>query len=457
MNGRTAILTSLVLTLACGDDDDATTATDASVDAAPAVDAGPYWEPLDRPPLPAGNAPDASDEERYQGMLRFLWDPWDTEALDQWPPAEFMLQLLEDEPEVFGEQFSEFGFIPDPNDDLPIGLKRGLMDDTRIHETCAMCHVARLPSGELWLGLPATELDIGAFRVAINERWVAAGNDPLMTDLQIAKAQQLGPGRQNAESSSYEQVVPADFPPYFGLGDRDAMNYLGTGADARTEGYFAIFAFGAGDPNDAEALVPFPPTSRTGPMVAFLESIAPPPPTPQEPGTVAMGEAIFERERCNECHHVDEPGEIGIVTYDYEGVERFPGDDPEFPNGSIATSRWHRVLIDGDESGGGAVGDEGRANLIQFIIRNRLAVRMSDGYRALDLRGVWATAPYLHNGSVPTLEALFLPPAERPASFERSGFTIDTSVAGNGNGGHDFGTGLSEDERSALIAYLRTL
>jgi len=188
-----------------------------------------------------------------------------------------------------------------------------------------------------------------------------------------------------------------------------------------------------------------------------MGSIDPTPPTPQEPGPVAMGETIFERERCNECHPVDDPEAIGIVSHDADGMERFPGDDADFDNGSIATSRWHRVLIDGDEMGGGTPSDEGRADLIAFIIGRGLAVRMSDGYRALDLRGVWATAPYLHNGSVPTLEALLSPPDELPATFERSGFTIDTSVAGNGNGGHDFGTDLTPDERLALIAYLRTL
>jgi hypothetical protein len=63
----------------------------------------------------------------------------------------------------------------------------------------------------------------------------------------------------------------------------------------------------------------------------------------------------------------------------------------------------------------------------------------------------------LHNGSVPTLEDLLRPPAERPTTFEREGFLVDTSRLHEGNEGHDFGTDLSEEDRDALVAYLRTL
>jgi hypothetical protein len=45
------------------------------------------------------------------------------------------------------------------------------------------------------------------------------------------------------------------------------------------------------------------------------------------------------------------------------------------------------------------------------------AVKDLLGYKARPLDGIWATAPYLHNGSVPTLYHLLLPPAERPKSF----------------------------------------
>lgn len=95
-------------------------------------------------------------------------------------------------------------------------------------------------------------------------------------------------------------------------------------------------------------------------------------------------------------------------------------------------------------------------------------------YKARPLNGIWATAPFLHNGSVPTLYDLLLPPAARPKRFtlgrrefdpKKVGyvsdgevpFVVDTSVTGNGNGGHEYGVTLAEDDRWALVEYLKTL
>jgi hypothetical protein len=104
----------------------------------------------------------------------------------------------------------------------------------------------------------------------------------------------------------------------------------------------------------------------------------------------------------------------------------------------------------------------------------------TDGYANLPLDALWLRAPYLHNGSVPTLADLLLPPEERPKTFLRgldlvdqekggfqappcdpaqardSGFCFDTSQRGNGNGGHVYGTDLPPDQRAALLAYLLT-
>ena len=126
------------------------------------------------------------------------------------------------------------------------------------------------------------------------------------------------------------------------------------------------------------------------------------------------------------------------------------------------------------------------------------------GYRARPLNGVWATAPFLHNGSVPTLMDLLLPVKERPTLVQLGGtrfdvdkvgikqdpelrmeqgstyadnglFILDTSLPGNLNTGHEFsdawiegnhysnqprgviGPALSEQERLAIIEYLKTL
>ncbi len=112
-------------------------------------------------------------------------------------------------------------------------------------------------------------------------------------------------------------------------------------------------------------------------------------------------------------------------------------------------------------------------------------IRALPAYKARPLDGIWATPPYLHNGSVPTLYALLSPVAERPVRFSLGsrrfdaedvgyhwrdlevGFVLDTSIRGNRNTGHEFrdgptgggviGRGLSVDERRALVEYLKTL
>jgi mono/diheme cytochrome c family protein len=98
-----------------------------------------------------------------------------------------------------------------------------------------------------------------------------------------------------------------------------------------------------------------------------------------------------------------------------------------------------------------------------------------DYYKARPLSGIWASAPYLHNGSVPSLAELLKPPGERVASFyvgsreldpatvglvttqgERSSL-FDTKLPGNSNAGHTFGTTLSAQEKLDLLEYLKSL
>ena len=100
-------------------------------------------------------------------------------------------------------------------------------------------------------------------------------------------------------------------------------------------------------------------------------------------------------------------------------------------------------------------------------------------YEARVLYGIWATAPYLHNGSVPNLWELLLPPERRSASFmvgsktydaKNVGYVTDASpfksgtlvvgagaAPGNSNAGHDYSRNLSDDDRWALLEYLKQL
>jgi hypothetical protein len=105
------------------------------------------------------------------------------------------------------------------------------------------------------------------------------------------------------------------------------------------------------------------------------------------------------------------------------------------------------------------------------------------GYKFRPLTGIWATPPYLHNGSVPTLYDLLLPPSERPKSFYvgtrefdsmKVGFNSEKStensflfrvfdengkpIQGNLNSGHDYdNVSLSAADREALVEYMKGL
>lgn len=403
----------------------------------------------------ANRVPDA--DPRAAGQTLFLRGTFGTEQLGQWPPADFMRALMDDEPEVFGDQFARFGFVADPDSEFPIGFARGTADKTQVHETCALCHVGRLPDGRVWLGLPSSTLDFARFRAEVDARWVAAGNPSQLGEVERSKLGAYGPGRTAADSARYPKPVPADFPPYFRLGARTHLNYMGTGQNLRTETYFSINAFGAGAPNPETAVVPLPDEAVVETFLAFLGSLEPPPPPARDPGQVAAGRAVYEREGCGDCHHVGDIAADGVVTIDTStgARDRRPGEDPRYPRGSVTTSRAHRVLQDGDPD---APSDDDRiGDLVALILDRGLAVRRTDGYRVSLLAGLAYTAPYLHNGSVPTLEALLSPVAERPRTFERDGFVVDTSLPGNDNGGHTFGATLSAADKAALIAYLESL
>jgi hypothetical protein len=100
------------------------------------------------------------------------------------------------------------------------------------------------------------------------------------------------------------------------------------------------------------------------------------------------------------------------------------------------------------------------------------------GYNIPFLDGIWLRAPYLHNGSVPTLWDLLSPPQSRPQKFwrgydlydatkvgfisvglaaEQVGSMFDTTLRANSNSGHAFGTMLPDTDKEALLEYLKTL
>ena len=116
---------------------------------------------------------------------------------------------------------------------------------------------------------------------------------------------------------------------------------------------------------------------------------------------------------------------------------------------------------------------------IDFDFSNAPAAEFGS-YESRVLQGVWMVAPFLHNGSVPNLEELLKPAAERVTTFEigpnydlesvglskkqpKGSYTLQTGCnpdsidSGNSNCGHEYGTDLSDEDKEALIEYMKAL
>ncbi|NBX29848.1 hypothetical protein EBR04_05265 [bacterium] len=193
---------------------------------------------------------------------------------------------------------------------------------------------------------------------------------------------------------------------------------------------------------------------------------------PQWPGTIdaalaATGKTTFAA-HCASCHGTYGPDGSypeRLVPIDEIGTDRVRLDSLTSKERSDLNASWFGHM--------GADGQE---------LADRAA---GTGYVAPPLDGVWATAPYFHNGSVPTLWHV-LHPGKRPAVWRRSpmgydesrvGLEVeeleslpdgkllpsvrrqyfDTRKPGKSAAGHDFPDALSEDEKTAVLEYLKTL
>jgi hypothetical protein len=195
---------------------------------------------------------------------------------------------------------------------------------------------------------------------------------------------------------------------------------------------------------------------------------------------------------CASCHQVIDRDahdatcpsrtEVVIPSYPIEAVGTDPRQAVNFATREITLGQqkqplgaWVKLIT--DKVVGQYTADPknaARAELVNCDLGNDFQV--IEEYRARPLNGIWATAPYLHNGSVPDMVELLKGAAERPATFyvgnwefdpDRLGFEwqgpflgafeFDTSITGNSNAGHEHGTALSEGDKRAVIEYLKTL
>jgi mono/diheme cytochrome c family protein len=252
-----------------------------------------------------------------------------------------------------------------------------------------------------------------------------------------------------------QQVVPTDVPAWWLLKKKHAMFYSGFG-----RGNFARFLMAANlltvtdTAEAAEVLTHF------NDVLAYLYSLKPPRyPHAINQQLAAQGEAIFNN-NCSKCH-----GTYG-ANGSYPNL-LVPTHIVQTDSTLVQSNFSSPQFLDWFRKSWFAMGPEPAA-LVPF-----------NGYIAPPLDGVWCTAPYLHNASVPNLETL-LNSAARPKfwarNFEKPNYdyqqlgwhytqsdrqytrsTYNTTLPGYGNGGHRFGDKLTPAERKAVIEYLKTL
>lgn len=396
--------------------------------------------------------------------------------------------------------YGAFGLPWEEGQRLPFGLSIKRQGFERVTLNCALCHTTsyRLKPGEtprFAVGGPGHSVDMqGLLRflfAAANDRRFTAARlmpeiqlhfdlDPIdiaifsfilvpktRLALQIAERElgwmnekpAWGPGRDDAfnlpkyilaRSPWDKSVGNTDFPALWRLGDRDGYLLHAGGEAGSVAAVVATSALGTGS---------FPAggfDERNRWIEDFLRDLAPPPfpvdIAPIDAGLAERGKALFDA-NCAECH-----AKGGART------------GKAIPLDEIGTDPAHVLTWQAR--------DAERMNLVTRALDMDAEMLPAQGYVAKPLTGIWLLAPYLHNGSVPTLWDLLLPPPERPPVFyrgynvvdlekvgfiattpeaEAEGFRFDTRLEGNGNGGHLYGTDLSEPDRWALIEYLKTL
>lgn len=255
--------------------------------------------------------------------------------------------------------------------------------------------------------------------------------------------------------------LPISVPPWWGMSKKNAMFYttIGRGDHSRFMLLASMLCI-----DGAEDVAEI--TSYAPDIEAFIKSLeAPKYPYAIDESLATVGEAIFNKE-CSDCHG----------TY---------GANATFPNRVYTLAEIGTDPAYATEATNGA-----RDRFYAWVDRSPYAdaePAPAPGYIAPPLDGVWATAPYLHNGSVPSMEAL-LSSDLRPAfwrhrtaprqydpdamgwHFDALGagqdaesdpnvrrFIYDTTLRGYSNMGHTYSDNLSVEERRALLEYLKTL
>ena len=389
---------------------------------------------------------------------------------------------LKEKPSNYDTTYRErYGLHAPPyeNGGLPMGIHvapgrfgKGLAGD------CLLCHAGSV-AGKTYIGLGNASLDMQS----LFEEMPAFGTAPLPPPIRLTNVRGTVEATavvtflmefRNPDLSlrlpknlNVKGNLCEDVPAWWHLKRKKTMYHTGSGhaRSVRTMMPFLLSPFNSA--NDIKKLEPI-----FADIQDFLLTLEPPKyPFPIDRGLAARGGAIFS-ENCAKCHGTYGPeGKYPskVVPLDVIGTDRSLAEytKPEFVKHYAAS--WFAQEKD----------PYGKPFPLQTI----------RGYQAPPLEGVWATAPYFHNGSVPTVYHVLNSQA-RPKVFTRSFGTekedydidnlglkvtllnhhldtntparerrkiYDTTQPGRGNSGHTFGDALTDPERRAIIEYLKTL
>ncbi|MFO7564340.1 MAG: c-type cytochrome [Enhygromyxa sp.] len=267
---------------------------------------------------------------------------------------------------------------------------------------------------------------------------------------------------------SSDLIIPADPPPWW-RNSKKATHFANGMSRGDHRGTMVLASSLCTDSVEEAA----PVVDYFADIQAYIASLEPPQyPFAIDEALAAEGQAIFEC-NCAGCHgtYADDPA---AETYPNLLVPiEVIGTDSAFVDHASEGGFYHYLEDWFNESYYGEFSEVVTSGPVP-------------GYTAPPLDGIWATAPYFHNGSVPSIE-LVLNSSARPTYWRRVDydstnfdqyalgwpwepaiahaeapagerkFIYDTTEFGYGNGGHTFGDHLDDDERRALLEYLKTL
>jgi mono/diheme cytochrome c family protein len=376
-----------------------------------------------------------------------------------------------------------FGLHPAPygNHDMPMGLRRThtfLMPG--VTTDCLLCHGGSI-GGKSYVGLGNSSLDLQS----LFEELDSADGRSLRTPFLFCQARGTSEAgavavyllswrdpdlrlRPHPVDLNLCDSLCQDVPAWWLLKKKQTMYYTGS-TDARSVRALMQFML-----SPLNGLATFEREESTfADIQAFILSLEPPAyPLPIDHRLADRGRTIFN-DRCARCHgtygecwtYPNRIVPIALVGTDRTRFDRLSRE---------AGEHYNRSWFAGERRGW--FGDD-------YVAHQTL------GYQAPPLDGIWATAPYFHNGSVPTVYDV-LNSKSRPKRYTRDFHTdltsydarklgwrthpalpaddailspherrktYDTSLPGRGNQGHTFGDGLTETERWAVIEYLKKL